>query len=393
MGIDQRTLEGPLDDLRLAGLIAKTDWQPGKEQGYRLTRDGEAVVNSPAALARIRDGALPHAATRLSQPADDFETAPRPKRNEVIASLTNSARPVLTYAILAVTVGLYLLQMYLALRGQQGGLQKFLLMGDSAARHQTGGVRADDLLNGEWWRLFTAIFVHASVFRLLINLSTFMSVGPQAEQIWGRWRYLAIYLIAGFGSECLTIWYLPMDPKNPDLPIFGGTAGAMCGLMLATAGWFLFNRSKMPREIARTGFRRVTMSLVWWIAWMGLLDWLNHEGYVIVTYSSGAVIGLLVAILLNIQRYRTNPIRWTFLILVPIIPIVCIGFVLHSKAHDRAGGKSKPRRRNGKRMTNSNCLMTSCPLNFTRPRNSWKIPGMASGTCCSLIPRIARKTE
>lgn len=334
MGIDKRKLEGPLDDLRLAGLIEKTDWQPGKEQGYRLTRDGQAVVNSPPALARVREGQLPRVAHEASEPREEPEATPQRHRNAVLAGLIGSGRPVMTYSILAVNVGLYLLQMYLALRGKQGGMQNFLMQGDADAWHQTGGLRAADLLQGEWWRLVSTIFVHASVFRLLINFSTFLSVGPQAEQIWGKWRYLAIYLLAGFGSVCVTLWYLPIDAKNPGHPIFGGAAGSMCGLMLATAAWFVLNQSHMPREVAGAGFRRVMMALIWWIVWMGLLSWLSREGYALVTYIAGAAVGLLVGILFNIQRYWHNPIRWAFLILVPIVPIVCIGLVLHSKEHD-----------------------------------------------------------
>lgn len=329
MGIDKRKLEGPLDDLRLAGLIEKTDWQPGKEQGYRLTRDGQAVVNSPGALSRIREGALPRGAPSTPEPHDDFEAAPpQPRRNAALASLTNSARPVLTYAVLIANVGLFLLAMYFALRGKQGGIKMFLLAGDADALHRAGGVRTDDLLRGQWWRLISSIFVHREIFHLLINLSTFMSISSRAEQIWGRWRYAAIFLLAGFGSICVTIWNDPTDDR------LGGVAGAMCGLMLATAAWFFLNRSQMPREISRGGMRQIGLAFVWWMVWMGLIGWFGNVKFWWVGYVSGAAIGLLVGVLLNLQRYGSNPIRWAFLILVPIIPIVCVGLVLHSKQHD-----------------------------------------------------------
>src|SRR5260221_4134214 len=60
LGIDPRKLKGPLDELRLAGLIDETEWQPGREHGYRLTRAGEKVLQTPRLMAQIRAGELPH---------------------------------------------------------------------------------------------------------------------------------------------------------------------------------------------------------------------------------------------------------------------------------------------------------------------------------------------
>src|SRR4051794_20486293 len=57
-GVPKEKLEAPLDQLRLAGLIAFTPWVAGKGQGYELTPYGVEVVRSPRAMAGVRRGYL-----------------------------------------------------------------------------------------------------------------------------------------------------------------------------------------------------------------------------------------------------------------------------------------------------------------------------------------------
>ncbi len=327
MGIDKRKFDGPLDDLRLAGLIEQSDWQTGKGQGYRLTRDGQAVVASPKALALVRDGQLPRFAPRqeLAEPELDHDS-PASHTNAVRADFQNSARPVVTYLILAANIGMFLIAMGLAHNGKQS-IKDFLTRGNAEARHLTGGLTGADILNGQWWRLLTTGFVHLDLFHLLINMSTFMSFGPRAEQMWGRWRFLLIYLVSGFGSVCVTLWH------NPTVAPLGAS-GALCGIMLATAAWFALNRAHLPREVVRTGIQRVGMAFIWWMIWIGLLSWFGNLKFWWAGHVAGAVCGIIAAVPLNIQRYLASPIRWSFLVLVLLVPIVCLGLVVHSKNTD-----------------------------------------------------------
>src|SRR5947208_1219339 len=53
-GIPRAQLDPHLDTLRLGGLIRLTDWVQGRGQGYALTPEGEAVVQSPRLLEMLR---------------------------------------------------------------------------------------------------------------------------------------------------------------------------------------------------------------------------------------------------------------------------------------------------------------------------------------------------
>src|SRR5258707_2542948 len=70
-GVPRDRLDGPLDQLRLAGLIAFTKWVAGKGQGYELTPHGADVLRSPRLMAGLRRGYLP--AAREEFPEEDLD--------------------------------------------------------------------------------------------------------------------------------------------------------------------------------------------------------------------------------------------------------------------------------------------------------------------------------
>ncbi|MEK4028812.1 rhomboid family intramembrane serine protease [Pseudobacillus sp. FSL P4-0506] len=54
------------------------------------------------------------------------------------------------------------------------------------------------ILDGEWWRFFTPIFLHIGFLHLLMNTFALYFLGTAVEQIYGRSRFLFIYLFSGF---------------------------------------------------------------------------------------------------------------------------------------------------------------------------------------------------
>lgn len=57
------------------------------------------------------------------------------------------------------------------------------------------------ILDGQLWRMFTSMFLHIGVSHLIFNSIGIIAFGIEMERIYGRYRYLFIYLLAGlFGS-------------------------------------------------------------------------------------------------------------------------------------------------------------------------------------------------
>jgi membrane associated rhomboid family serine protease len=80
------------------------------------------------------------------------------------------------------------------------------------------------IAEGEWWRLVTAAFLHASITHLLFNMFALWVVGSAVEPRLGRWRYLAVFLLSALGGSILSY---AVDP--PGMASVGAS-GAVFGL-------------------------------------------------------------------------------------------------------------------------------------------------------------------
>jgi len=47
------------------------------------------------------------------------------------------------------------------------------------------------ILEGEWWRFFTPIFLHIGFFHLIMNTFALYYLGNDVERIFGRFRFLS----------------------------------------------------------------------------------------------------------------------------------------------------------------------------------------------------------
>ncbi|MCT7718149.1 MAG: rhomboid family intramembrane serine protease, partial [Lactobacillus iners] len=56
----------------------------------------------------------------------------------------------------------------------------------------------------QFWRLFTAQFIHAGFFHIICNIVMIYFFGMYLEQFLGHIRYLTIYLLSGVGGNLLS---------------------------------------------------------------------------------------------------------------------------------------------------------------------------------------------
>ncbi|MEI4271664.1 rhomboid family intramembrane serine protease [Klenkia sp. LSe6-5] len=76
---------------------------------------------------------------------------------------------------------------------------------------------------GEWWRVVTSAFTHASVVHLALNMVALLLFGSELERTLGKGRYLTVYLVSALGGAA-------------SLQLFGAYAGGVVGASGAIYG-------------------------------------------------------------------------------------------------------------------------------------------------------------
>jgi membrane associated rhomboid family serine protease len=134
------------------------------------------------------------------------QSAPRTKP-AVLQAVRRSSTPVVTYALIGVSVVIWVLQM---------------LPGSPV----TGMLLYYPPLTAlEPWRMITAVFVHSqgAFFHILFNMFALFMFGRVLEGMLGRLRFLALYLISGFGGSVAVLMLAPQSAVV-------GASGAVFGL-------------------------------------------------------------------------------------------------------------------------------------------------------------------
>ncbi len=78
--------------------------------------------------------------------------------------------------------------------------------------------------HGDWWRLITAAFLHASVLHILFNMLALWWLGAPVEMVLGRVRFLGLYIVSGLAGSAGA---LVADPHAVTV----GASGAIFGLL------------------------------------------------------------------------------------------------------------------------------------------------------------------
>lgn len=148
-----------------------------------------------------------------------------------------------------------------------------------------------------WMTLFTAMFLHGSPMHLIGNMLYLWIVGDNVEEVLGSVRYILVYLACGLMGSLAQIAANP-DSTIPTL----GASGAIAGIMGAYVVWFPHNQIRVLL------FRFITVlpAIVVIGGWIALQIWLGagsfHKlgesgGVAYLAHVGGAVTGIFVAFL------------------------------------------------------------------------------------------------
>ena len=98
------------------------------------------------------------------------------------------------------------------------------------------GAKDNDLiLQGQYWRFVTPIFLHANLLHVGLNMLNLAVLGVFLERLVGHMRFLLIYVTTGIVSIIASFYFMPQE-------ISVGASGAIFGLVGAYSVFVLMHR-------------------------------------------------------------------------------------------------------------------------------------------------------
>ncbi len=132
------------------------------------------------------------------------------------------------------------------------------------------------ILNGEYYRLLTAAFLHVGLLHIGLNMYMLYILGPEVERLVGWWRFLLLYLVCAIGGSSLAVAFHQSGI---------GASGAVFGLFSALYV-MLRHRRRDTSQITTL----IVINLVFSFVVPGIGYWAHLGGLV-----SGAVIAVAYA--------------------------------------------------------------------------------------------------
>lgn len=213
-------------------------------------------------------------------------------RGGAVTMAGRSGRPIVTYVLLAVTSLIGLLQLL-------PGLGR-IITNELAF---TAAFLYPDLSGApfEPWRMLTAVFAHGGFVHLALNMLALWMLGQILEPMLGRGRYIALYLISGFGGSVAVAVIAPGASTV-------GASGAIFGLMAAL---LIIGRHIGANVTGILVILAINFAFGFFVSGIA---WEAHLG--------GAIVGALIALIYTRTRRREQRI-WQ-IVLVAAFTVVLI---------------------------------------------------------------------
>jgi rhomboid protease GluP len=131
-------------------------------------------------------------------------------------------RPRVTYVLIAINVVVFVIETL------AGGSQS------SRVLIQLGANVGPLVTTGEYWRLFTANFLHIGLLHIAFNMYALYIVGTEVEMFYGPWRFLVIYMLSALAGSIASYAFT--------YGISAGASTAIFGLIGTLVAFFIRNR-------------------------------------------------------------------------------------------------------------------------------------------------------
>lgn len=145
----------------------------------------------------------------------------------------SSPNLIVTKILIALNVLVYI---YVSIKGNSFNNPSSLLL------LEMGANSGEKVFIGEWWRLFSSMFLHGGLTHIAFNMYALWVIGNIVEKLFGGFGYLVIYIAAGVLGNMLSLY------NHSPYSVGVGASGAVFGIFGALISYAYFK--KMPKPIA-----------------------------------------------------------------------------------------------------------------------------------------------
>lgn len=172
------------------------------------------------------------------------------------------------------------------------------------------------ILAGQWWRLVTAMFLHAGLLHIGMNLWCLFDLGAEAESLFSTRKFVVFYLVTGVAGFLLSFWWSPYR-------LSVGASGAILGLVGILIG-ASFHHGQLGKDYRRQLWRWVIYILIF-----GLLSGILGFGLDNAAHLGGLGSGVLLGYFVpeGDPEARSSENLWNALAVLSVL-IIAGSFVL-----------------------------------------------------------------
>ncbi len=150
-----------------------------------------------------------------------------------------------------------------------------------------------NIYHGEYYRLFTAAFLHGGLIHILFNMYALNIIGREVEYVYGWKKYLIIYFSSAVGGNIFSYIFTINNP----LSISVGASGAIFGLLGAMLVFGIKEKERIGKEYTKNIIKIIAVNVIIGIT-LSNIDNFAHIG--------GLAIGFAVSFFLFNKKSLIN---------------------------------------------------------------------------------------
>ena len=202
-------------------------------------------------------------------------------KSKIAEKIFSFKKPIVTYSLIFICILVFILMYVLG----NGSTDNYTLL----------------VFGANYYRLFTSMFLHIGILHLLCNMYSLYIIGKEVENVFGKVKYLIIYLLSGIAGSILSLAF------NHNT-ICAGASGAIFGLL----GALLYFGATLTRTIIPV----IVLNLIIGFTSSGI-DNAAHIG--------GLVGGILIAMAVGVPDKSNNNNKINGIVL----SLIYFGFIIY----------------------------------------------------------------